>query len=184
MRTLTLAQRIGGFVKEVRERKQNEQRFIDVLREAGYKDSTFQTMDDKDLDIYGRHNQYKETFEFGVPFTNYSDGIYALVPVHHVDRYSGHESDKLVLVDSKNKRVLTVVHPGDRGVHYNGRCRIIPTAMNIVDNKRAIVSYKFVLHADLKDPIKVSESIWEDHLFRYTENCVTEVDLSKMEARK
>lgn len=179
----TIEQKIGMLIRDRRERKEDEQKFIDVLRNKGYKDEEFESMFSDDLNIFGHPKKYQVRYSFGKPFICQGNERYALVPVHLDDGYNGDENDRLVLVDRKENKKLTVANAGNRGVHYSGRARFKPLAVLFRDGK-AIISYKFILHADLKDPIKVSESIWEDFLFWHSQNCITEVNLSKLEKQE
>ena len=180
----TIEQTIGNFFRERRELRQDREAILQVLRNNGYKNTTEESFFDDDVNFFGKPKKYQTRYEFTTPFIDEGNSRYALVPVHMTDEYFGDESEELILVDRAEKKQTVVASSGNRGVHYDGRCKLVPLAMNVTDGKKAIVSYKFILHSDLKNPIKVSEGIWQDYLFRHSENCVTEVDLSKMEEIK
>ncbi len=180
----SLELKIGKFLRDRREKKHMDKNIINIVRNAGYKNSIYVSLFDDDVNVLGKPKRFSETCYIGKPFTDVSVGRYAIVPVHHEDQYSGHESERLVLVDLAKKTVMTIAHSGDRGVHYNGKCKFVPLAMNITDDKKAIISYKYVLHADLKNPIMVDDSIWEKYFFRKSEHCVVQADLAMMSEKK
>jgi len=182
----TIEQRIGNFVRERRELREDREAIIQVLRNNGYENETYTTGFDEDINLFGKQKEHVLKHKFGKIFMDESFGRYALVPVHSVDRYHDIESEELVLVDMAEKKSMPVVSVGNRDIHYTGRCKLIPFAMDVKsskEGKKAIIAYKFILHADLKDPFKVGTDVFNDYLFRYSENCVTEADLTKMKVK-
>jgi len=179
MKHKTLEQKIGLFFKDRRERKEDEKHFYEILREKGYKDSTTEGLFDNDIDILGRPKKYKITYKFGKIFPQ-ELGRYALIPVSHKNEYSGWETEFLTLIDRREKKVTRVVNSGDRGVHYQGKCKLKPLALVVTDDGEAIVSYQFILNVDNKNPIVVREDIWKNHLFRFSENRIARVKLEEI----
>ncbi len=179
----TIEQRIGNFFRERREVKQDRESVLQVLRNAGYKNRMDTSLSEEDVNFFGRQKEYPVRYEFGTPFIDECSPNYALVPVHFVDTFSNNESEELVLVDRAKKKKMTIANAGLRGVHYEGRCKLVPLALSVKDGK-AIISYNHVLHADFKNPVKVSEGVFANYLFRHSENCVAEVDLNEMEKKQ
>lgn len=182
--TKTLIQRIGESLRDRREDERINEYVLGILRTNGYKDSEFEGQFSDDINIIGKPNKYSERYQFGTPFIDCSEARYAIVPVHHTNSYYGHEDESLVLVDRQTKKTATIAHSGDRRVHYNGRCKLKPLALEVTDDKKLILSYKYTLHADLKNPIKVDNSIWRKYLFRYSDFRIAQFDLTKLEVSK
>jgi len=181
MTNKTLTQRIGEFIRDKREAKEERKAIFNILRNNGYENRVFEGEFTNDINIFGRPNKYKTEYTFGKPLI---ENQYALVPVNRSDKYFGHESASLALVDRAKKKVTKLVNAGDRRIHYNGKCKIKPTAMHVRDDGKLIFSYRIILHADLKNPLTVSNSIWEDYLFRHTEDEVAQVELKDLEELK
>ncbi len=176
----TLEQKIGIFFRDRKEAKEIKENIFEIMRTKGYQNKVFEGVFTDDVTLFGNPKKYALSYSFGNPLM---EGSYALVPVNYYNSYTGTESASLALVDRASKKVVEVANEGERGVHYNGKCKLKPKVMSIVDGK-AIISYEMVLNADLKNPIKVDNSIWEDYLFRHTEQRVMQFDLKKLEAAK
>lgn len=158
------------------ERERDE--LVDILFENGYTNELITSFNEEDRTIFGNPKKFHRGYKMGKVLTEEFDQ-YTLVPIRFNDEYHNIESEGLLLVDKKEKRIHEVVNMGDRGIHYQGRGKITPLALR-VDGSEAMVAYDFTVTAGLTDDImvKTDSGVFADkYLFRHTDHNIAKVNL-------
>jgi len=177
----TLTQKIGNFLNERREVRMEREELNEILRQNGYEDEVFESIDCEDVNVFGNPVKYKIKHKFGKPqIMEEGLGRYALVPVKSKNEYREEEIETLVLVDRNKKQIREVVNRGSRGIHYQGRGKITPLALRI-DDGEATISYRFSVTPGLTDDIRVStdHGVFQRYLFRDSETNIAKIRLEE-----